>query len=60
MGQANPGELSQSFTLTEGGPGAAIMKRLHLVRQERGAKPGRTALIVMAVFLGAAAGALRL
>jgi hypothetical protein len=49
MGPANPGELSQSFTLTEGGPGAAIMKRLHLVRQERGANPGRTALIVMAV-----------
>jgi len=49
MDSANSGELSQSFTLTEGGPGAAIMKRLHLVRQERGANPGRTALILMAL-----------
>lgn len=49
MGLANSGELSQSFTLTEGGPGASIMKRLHLVRQERGANPGRTALILMAL-----------
>ena len=40
------GELSQSFTLTEGGPGAAIMKRLHLVRPERRADPGRIALIL--------------
>jgi len=48
MGSVNSGELSQSFTLTECGPGAAILKRLHLVRQERGANPGRTALILMA------------
>jgi hypothetical protein len=43
------GELSHSFTLTEGGPGAATMKRLHLVRQGRGADPGHTAWILMAL-----------
>jgi hypothetical protein len=40
------GELSQSFTLTEGGPGAAVMKRLHLVRPQRRTDPGRVALIL--------------
>jgi hypothetical protein len=29
-------ELSQSFTLTEGGPGAVFLKRIHLVRPEWG------------------------
>jgi hypothetical protein len=43
------GELSHSFALTEGGPGAALMKRLHLVRQGRGADPGHTAAILMAL-----------
>ncbi|MBV8361973.1 MAG: hypothetical protein JO189_29180 [Deltaproteobacteria bacterium] len=42
-------ELSQSFTLTEGGPGAAFMKRMHLVRAERRADLGRTTLILMAI-----------
>jgi len=42
-------ELNQSFTLTEGGPGAAFMKRIHLVHPERGAGLGRTALILMAI-----------
>jgi hypothetical protein len=41
-------ELSQSFTLTEGGPGAAFMKHLRLVHPERGAGPGRIALVLMA------------
>jgi hypothetical protein len=36
-------ELSQSFTLTEGGPGAAFMKRLHLP------DPRRSALILTAL-----------
>jgi hypothetical protein len=41
-------ELSQSFTLTEGGPGAAFMKRMHLVRPERTGGLGGTALILAA------------
>src|SRR5215472_6197636 len=51
MGSANleSAELSQSFTLTEGGPGAAFIKRIHLVPPERGAGLGRTALILMAL-----------
>ena len=51
MGSVNfdSAELSQSFTLTEGGPGAAFMKRIHLVHPERGAGLGRTALILMAI-----------
>jgi hypothetical protein len=42
-------KLSQSFTLTEGGPGAAFMKRLHLIHQEWAVGLGRTALILMAL-----------
>ena len=42
-------ELSQSFTLTEGDPGTALMKRMHLVRPERGADLGRTAMILIAI-----------
>jgi hypothetical protein len=42
-------KLSQSFTLTEGGPGAAFMKRLHLIHQESAVGLGRTALILMAL-----------
>src|SRR5689334_1830263 len=42
-------KLSQSFTFTEGGPGAAFMTRLRLVHRERGAGLGRTALILMAL-----------
>lgn len=42
-------KLSQSFTLTEGGPGAAFMKWVHLVKPEPGAGLGRTALILMAL-----------
>jgi len=42
-------ELSQSFTLTEGGPGAAFMKQMHLVRPERGADLGHTVLILIAL-----------
>lgn len=51
MGSVNVGktELSQSFMLTEGGPGAGVMRRLHLVRPERGAGVGRTALVLMTV-----------
>jgi len=42
-------ELTQSFTLTEGGPGAAFLKQIHLVRPEWGAGLGRTALILAAI-----------
>jgi hypothetical protein len=51
MGSLNldSAELSQSFTLTEGGPGAAFMKRIHLVQPEWGRGLGRTALILMAL-----------
>jgi hypothetical protein len=42
-------ELNQSFSITEGGPGAAFMKRLHLVNPKPGAGRGRTALILMAL-----------
>jgi hypothetical protein len=38
-------DLTQSFSLTEGGPGAALMKRLHLV-DPRGKGQGRTSLIL--------------
>jgi hypothetical protein len=37
------------FSLTEGGPGTALMKRLHLTRPEMGAGSARTALILMAL-----------
>jgi hypothetical protein len=42
-------KLSQSFTFTEGGPGAAVMTRLRLFHRERGVGLGRTALILMAL-----------
>jgi hypothetical protein len=42
-------ELIQSFTLTEGGPGAAFMRQIHLVQREWGRGLGRTALILTAV-----------
>jgi hypothetical protein len=41
--------MSQTFSLTEGGPGAAFMKRLHLVDPERGTGQGRAALILTAL-----------
>lgn len=42
-------ELNVGFSLTEGGPGSALMKRLHLVRPELGTGSARTALILMAL-----------
>ena len=42
-------EPSQTFVITEGGPGAAMMRRLHLVRPEQAGGLGRTALILVAV-----------
>ena len=42
-------ELSQTFILTDGGPGAAMIRRLHLVRPERTEGLGRTALILVVV-----------
>ena len=42
-------ELSQSFNITEGGPGAVFMKRLHLAHPEPGTGRGRTALLLMAI-----------
>ncbi len=44
----NSAELAQAFSLTEGGPGAALMKRLRLVRPELGVGSARTALILIA------------
>jgi hypothetical protein len=41
--------LKVAFSLTEGGPGSAILKRLHLVHPELGTGAGRTALILMAL-----------
>jgi hypothetical protein len=45
----NSAELSQSFTLTEGGPGDAIMKRVHLVQPKWGAGLIRSAVILIAL-----------
>lgn len=42
-------ELSRAFSLTEGGPGTAFMKRLRLIHPELGAGSARTALILMAL-----------
>jgi len=41
--------VNLAFSLTEGGPGAAFMKRLRLVHPELGAGSARTALILMAL-----------
>jgi len=41
--------LKVAFSLTEGGPGSSVMKRLHLVHPELGTGAGRTALILMAL-----------
>src|SRR5215472_12922673 len=42
-------EPSPEFSLTDGGPGAAFMRRLRLVHPELGARSGRIALILGAV-----------
>ena len=44
--------LSLAFSLTEGGPGSSVMKRLHLVHPELGAGAARMALILMALTWG--------
>ena len=44
--------LKVAFSLTEGGPGSSVMKRLHLVHPELGTGAGRTALILMALTWG--------
>src|SRR5215472_11506188 len=41
--------LDLPFSLTEGGPGTAFMKRVRLIHPELGAGSGRTALILMAL-----------
>ena len=46
---SDSGELSQSFMLTEGGPEAAFMERLHSVYPGLDAGRGRTALILVAL-----------
>jgi hypothetical protein len=42
-------EQSLAFSLTEGGPGFALMKRLHLLHPKLGSGSARTALILMAL-----------
>src|SRR5215472_12859980 len=42
-------EMDLAFSLTEGGPGTALMKRLRLIHPEMGAGSARTALIFMAL-----------
>jgi len=42
-------EMELAFSLTEGGPGTALMKRLRLIHPEMGAGSARTALILMAL-----------
>ncbi len=42
-------EPDLAFSLTEGGPGSAFMKRLRLVHPELGTGSARTALILMAL-----------
>src|SRR5260370_6352153 len=42
-------KLELAFSLTEGGPGTAFMRRLRLIHPELGASSGRTALILMAL-----------
>ena len=42
-------ELNQSFTFTEGGPGAALIKRLRLIHLDLTADLGRTSLILAAL-----------
>ena len=42
-------EMDLAFSLTEGGPGTALMKRLRLIHPEMGAGSARTALILMAL-----------
>jgi len=44
--------LKVAFSLTEGGPGFSIMKRLHLVHPELGTGAGRTALALMSLTWG--------
>jgi len=41
MGSPSSGELNQPFNFSEIGPGAAIVKRLHLIYQEQGANSAR-------------------
>ncbi len=48
LGDRGP-ELDLAFSLTEGGPGTAFMKRLRLIHPEMGAGSARTALILMAL-----------
>ena len=45
----NSAERTQSFMFTEGGPGAAVMERLHLAGSEPGVGLGRTAVVLMAL-----------
>jgi hypothetical protein len=42
-------EPNPAFSLTEGGPGSAFMKRMHLVQPELGTGSARTALVLMAL-----------
>jgi len=42
-------DLDSAFSLTEGGPGTAFMKRLRLIHPEMGAGSARTAVIPMAL-----------
>jgi hypothetical protein len=44
--------LGLAFSLTEGGPGSSVMKRLHLVHPELGTGAARTALVLMALTWG--------
>jgi hypothetical protein len=51
MASTNIDNLEQglAFSLTEGGPGSALMKRLHLIHPKLGSGSARTALILMAL-----------
>jgi hypothetical protein len=51
MASTNIDNLAQglAFSLTEGGPGSAFMKRVHLVQPKMGAGSPRTAVILMAL-----------
>ena len=49
LSQDSTPDLNLAFSLTEGGPGTATMKRLHLLHPELGAGSPRTALILTAI-----------
>jgi hypothetical protein len=42
-------EPEPTFSLTEGGPGSALLKRIHLVHPQFGTGLARTALVLMAL-----------